>query len=159
VIGAACRRLPGDTASDRYREWTAELPAIADDPDIRAAALRAARMLRYAAGAYRSSRQLQRAAGRARPARTAGSAAAGSWASQSRRRPLGRPAIPDGVVLALAAIVLWVTVLMLVRTHSPVGYWNVVGIAGGIGSEALSVVAIIRFIRWARRQSRRPPRP
>jgi hypothetical protein len=51
LIGFASRLLPGEIRDERYREWTAELPAILEDPDTRLAAHRAARMLGYAAGA------------------------------------------------------------------------------------------------------------
>ncbi len=50
LIARACRRLPAETRDERYREWTAELPAILRDPDTRLASRRAARMLGYAAG-------------------------------------------------------------------------------------------------------------
>ena len=88
----------------------------------------------------------------------------GRWRDQrneygSRRRPLTRPTFPDGVIPAIAAVVVWVTVLLLVRAHPPAGYWNVVGIAGGFVGEVVAVVAMVRFIRWARRRSKRTPRP
>jgi hypothetical protein len=35
LVRRACRRLPPDIRDDRYREWTAELPAILHDPQIR----------------------------------------------------------------------------------------------------------------------------
>jgi DivIVA domain-containing protein len=55
LIACACRRLPAGTRDERYREWAAELPAILEDPDIRPAARRAARMLRYASGTIRGT--------------------------------------------------------------------------------------------------------
>jgi hypothetical protein len=55
LIARACRHLPAGARDERYREWVAELPAILDDPDIRPAARRAARMLRYAAGTIRGT--------------------------------------------------------------------------------------------------------
>ncbi len=57
LITRACRRLPGDLAEDRYREWAAELPAILDDPEIRSGLRRAVRALSYAAGISRSTRR------------------------------------------------------------------------------------------------------
>src|SRR5580693_4561661 len=33
LVHRACRRLPGPTRDDRYREWAAELPAILHDPE------------------------------------------------------------------------------------------------------------------------------
>jgi hypothetical protein len=55
LIARACRHLPAGARDERYREWVAELPAILDDPDVRPAARRAARMLRYAAGTVRGT--------------------------------------------------------------------------------------------------------
>jgi hypothetical protein len=55
LVGRACRRLPLETRDQRYREWTAELPAILHDPQIRLAPHRAARMLGYAADTLRGS--------------------------------------------------------------------------------------------------------
>jgi hypothetical protein len=69
------------------------------------------------------------------------------------------PALPDGVFLEIAAIVIWVVVILLVRTHPPAGHWNVVGIAGGFVAAALGLFALVRFIRWARRQSKGTRRP
>jgi hypothetical protein len=57
LIRRACRRLPGDTRDERYREWAAEVPAIVHDPDIRFALLRSARALRFAAGTIISARR------------------------------------------------------------------------------------------------------
>jgi hypothetical protein len=57
LIAKACRRLPANERDERYAEWTAELPAILDDPDIRFAWHRTVRMLRYSADiAWRFSR-------------------------------------------------------------------------------------------------------
>jgi len=150
VIRGGCQRLPDDVGSERYREWTAELSAILGDPDLRSALARTARMLRFAVGTYRSCRESPGKVGSPRSV---------SWSSQSRRRPLGRPAFPDGFFVAIAAVVTWVVVIVLVRSHPPVGSWNVIGIAGGFVSEGLGAAALIRFIRWARRQSKRTPRP
>jgi hypothetical protein len=55
LIARACRHLPARARDERYREWVAELPAILQDPDVRPAARRAARMLRYAAGTIRGT--------------------------------------------------------------------------------------------------------
>jgi hypothetical protein len=152
VIRSGCRSLTGDVGRERVQEWTAELPAILRDPDVKSAAVRTARMLRYAAGAYRAGRRLRSSAGGSRPA-------SGGWASRSRRRPVKWPTFPDGVFAGIAAIVVWVVVILLVRTHPPTGYWNVMGIAGGFVSEALGLFAVVRFIRWARRQSKGSRRP
>ena len=55
LIARACRHLPAGARDERYREWAAELPAILADPDVRPAARRAARMLRYASGTIRGT--------------------------------------------------------------------------------------------------------
>jgi hypothetical protein len=55
LIARACRHLPAEARDERYREWVAELPAILRDPDVRPAARRAARMLRYASGTIRGT--------------------------------------------------------------------------------------------------------
>jgi hypothetical protein len=44
LVRRACQRLPQDIREERYREWTAELPVILRDPQIRLAPLRAVRM-------------------------------------------------------------------------------------------------------------------
>ncbi len=53
MIRFACRRLPEADRDERYREWTAELPAILNDPDIRPAPRRALRVLLFAADQHR----------------------------------------------------------------------------------------------------------
>lgn len=58
LIRRACRRLPGPDRDERYREWTAELPAILHDPDTRQAPRRALRALLYAADQHRSIRRI-----------------------------------------------------------------------------------------------------
>ena len=55
LIARASRHLPAGARDERYREWVAELPAILQDPDVRPAARRAARMLRYASGTIRGT--------------------------------------------------------------------------------------------------------
>jgi hypothetical protein len=49
LVRRACRRLPPDLRDARFREWTAELPAILHDPAVKTALARAASMLAYAA--------------------------------------------------------------------------------------------------------------
>jgi hypothetical protein len=55
LVSRACQQLPGDIREERYREWTAELPAILHDPQVRLAPRRAARMLVYAADTFRGT--------------------------------------------------------------------------------------------------------
>lgn len=83
----------------------------------------------------------------------------GSWASRSRRHALTRPALPGGVLPAIAAVVSWLSLLVVIRAYPLNGSWNYLYAAAGLAIEALGVIAIARFIRWARRQSRRTPRP
>ena len=64
LVGRACRRLPREIREDRYREWTAELPAILHDPQIRPAPHRAVRMLGYAADTLRGTALARGRAGR-----------------------------------------------------------------------------------------------
>ena len=55
LVRRACRRLQPEIRDDRYREWTAELPAILHDPQIRLGPHRALRMLGYAADTLRGT--------------------------------------------------------------------------------------------------------
>lgn len=64
LIRVACRRLPAGLRAERYREWTAELPAILDDATIRSPTVRALRMLAFCAGVYWTTRRLSRSAWR-----------------------------------------------------------------------------------------------
>jgi hypothetical protein len=63
LVGRSCRYLPSPIRDERYREWTAELPAILNDPGTRPAVRRAVRMLCYAADTIRGTAL---ASGRAR---------------------------------------------------------------------------------------------
>jgi hypothetical protein len=157
LIRHACRRLPDEIRDERCREWAAELPAIVHDPDVRFALLRSARALGYAAGIRRSARQLSRAAGR-RPREDTRQAhlrsgAPGGWASRSRRHPLTLPALPDGVRPAIAAVLLWLSLIAAISAYSPHGAWAMLAGAAGFAVEILAVVAIVRFIRWVRRRT------
>jgi hypothetical protein len=55
LVRRACQRLPRDTREERCREWTAELPAILHDPQVRFAPWRAVCMLGYAADTLRGT--------------------------------------------------------------------------------------------------------
>jgi hypothetical protein len=52
LLGRAGQGLPKNIRAERYREWTAELPAILHDPQVRFAPFRALRMLAYAADIF-----------------------------------------------------------------------------------------------------------
>ncbi|MEV5893487.1 hypothetical protein [Nonomuraea fuscirosea] len=58
LIRNACLKLPLDIAVGYYEEWTAELPAILDDRDVRHPSVRILRALAFAADQYRSVRKL-----------------------------------------------------------------------------------------------------
>ncbi|HEX4060040.1 MAG TPA: hypothetical protein VHY58_03375 [Streptosporangiaceae bacterium] len=55
LVGRACRRLPARDRDERYREWTAELPVILHDLEVRPGLRRAARMLGYALDTIRGT--------------------------------------------------------------------------------------------------------
>lgn len=65
LVGWACRRLPQPDREDRLQEWTCELYAIFDDPDLSRALQRASRALLYALDHHRGVHHLC-----ARPARS-----------------------------------------------------------------------------------------
>jgi hypothetical protein len=57
VLRRACRRLPEEQAEERFAEWSAELPAICNDPDL--SGLRAAwRAVAFALGQIRTVEEL-----------------------------------------------------------------------------------------------------
>ncbi|MEV0311263.1 hypothetical protein [Nonomuraea fuscirosea] len=58
LIRNACLKLPIDIAVGYYEEWTAELPAILDDRDVRHPSVRIFRALAFAADQHRSVRKL-----------------------------------------------------------------------------------------------------
>lgn len=62
LIRLASSRLPGQDREDRYREWTAELHAIAHDPGIPSRERRAVRALLYAVDQHRGVRRLRQTA-------------------------------------------------------------------------------------------------
>lgn len=148
VIRRACGWLPDGIRDERYREWAAELPAILADPDVRSAAVRGARAVRYAAGVYRGARRLGRAAGRAR-------GPADGWANRSRRRPMGRLQLPPGVIGGLSAVFIWIGDVVMIRAFPPHGGPDYPAIAVSIAAGVLGVVAAARFIRWLSRESPR----
>jgi hypothetical protein len=144
LIRRACRHLPDDARDERYREWAAELPAILHDPDIRFTLVRSARALRYAAGIYRSTHHLRGAAG---------------MPAKDTRQPAIFPRA-DGVFPALAALIAWIGVLVLVLAHPPQsGFWLPLTIAASFVPNVLFAFAAVRFVLWARRRSKRTPRP
>jgi hypothetical protein len=55
LVRGASRQLPRKVRDERYREWSAELPVILNDPEIRFAPGRAIRMIAYAADTFRGT--------------------------------------------------------------------------------------------------------
>jgi hypothetical protein len=100
LIRASCRRLPEDERADRYREWSAEVPAILDDASIRLPIRRAVQALRYSAGISRTTRHLSQGSARSARAGTAG------WRNGAMP---ARPVTP-GPRLTIGAIV-WLVVI------------------------------------------------
>jgi Phospholipase_D-nuclease N-terminal len=108
LIRRACRRLPADAADERCREWTAEVRAILDDPDLRPGILRWARALRYAAGIVRCARHPELAGRR------------GDGRTLARR-------LVTGVIIYLCVVG---TLFGFVLAFSPQGPWPLVALLG-----------------------------
>jgi hypothetical protein len=127
LVGRACLRLPGEIRDERYREWTAELPAILHDPEIRLAPRRTVRMLRYAAGTLRGT------------ALTPG---------RARRRPAAPPTPLLGLLaIAGLAAVVWNTRAMV---RAPGQWVNYVQVAWSL---LLVAWPISQFVRTAARMT------
>lgn len=140
LIRRACRHLPADARDEYYREWTAEVPAILDDHDIRPAILRPARALSYAIGVSRSTR------------RSRGTAAL-------RRQDALQLAIfprPHGIIPATAAVTLWITIVLAAGDFPPGSPWVA---AAAFLPDILMVTAVVRFVLWIRHRSNRTPGP
>ena len=82
-------------------------------------------------------------------------------ARRTVRKVVGKAAFrpPGGVVLALAAVVIWVAGAELGDAYPLNGAWTYLYVAAGGVSEALAIVALVRLIRWAGRRSKRSPQP
>jgi hypothetical protein len=124
LIGRACRRMPAEIRTERYQEWTAELPAILGDPEVRLAPVRTARALGFAVGTCASARRLHRD-GKHRIAR-----------------------LPRGVLLAFGAVIIWVTAVEVATACPLTGPAMYVYVAAGGVSETLAILAVARAIRW-----------
>jgi hypothetical protein len=150
LIRAACRRLPADVRAERYREWTAELPAILGDESVRRSVLRTVRALAFCAGISRTTRLLSR------------SARAGSRrARNSQWRTGGLPTRPSDLVGRLiVGLVAWVvfvagavTVITLLGRGPHPDMWPLLGIAAlAMGFDAFCLLDIagaadVRYLR------------
>ncbi|HEX3921249.1 MAG TPA: hypothetical protein VHY31_03090 [Streptosporangiaceae bacterium] len=104
LIGRACRRLPGEARDERYREWTAELPAILHDPRVRLPLLRTVRALFFAAGISRTTRRLRRI--RVRAGRSGAGASLGNDGRRGRST-LRRVVVGLAIYLAVLTAFVW----------------------------------------------------
>jgi hypothetical protein len=132
LIGRACRHLPAAAREERAREWTAELPAILADPDVRPALLRSARAVRFAAGTVRTARREH---------------------GVFRGQLTGADARSAGLRLFVCAS-LWLAAVCLVRIgavlHVPPlhGIWIVLVVLAGAAAELFALAQVIKLVRW-----------
>jgi hypothetical protein len=122
LVARACRSLPPEIRDERCREWTAELPAILLDPEIKLAPHRAARMLGYAADTLR------------------GTALA---SSRTRRRPLALSTALLGLLLIAGLVAMALSVW---NTAQAPGRWvNYFGMAWSLFLVTWPVSQYFRF--------------
>lgn len=139
LIRTACRQLPADARAEQCREWTAELPAILDDPSIRPPFLRTLRALTFCIGISTTTRQLSRPA-RAGSRRTRNS----QWRTGAMR---ARP--PDLAVRTAVGLAVWLVIVAAVITlgrtlPDPSGWLVTLGLPLAIGFNAFCLVDIAR---------------
>jgi len=139
LIGAACRRLPADVRAERYREWTAELPAILDDESIRPSWLRGLRALAFSAGISRATRQLRRSA-RAGSRHTRNS----PWRAGALRARVNSLAARLAVGLGAYLVAVAVTVTVMSARPDPRGWPFLLLVALGIGFDVFCLADIAR---------------
>lgn len=65
--------------------------------------------------------------------------------------------LPDGTFFAVAAVIAWFTILLTARANSPGGTLSAVYGVLAFAPDALAVIAVVRFIRWLRRNRHAPP--
>jgi hypothetical protein len=132
LIGRACRHLPAAAREERGREWTAELPAILADPDVRSALLRSARAVRFAAGTIRTARRQH---------------------GVFRGQLTGADARSAGARLFVCCS-LWLAVVCLVRIggalHLPPlhGIWIALVVLAAAAVELFALAQVIKLVRW-----------
>jgi hypothetical protein len=71
LVRRASLQVPRKVRDERYMEWSAELPVILHDPQVRFAPRRAVRMIAYAADTLRGTTLMHVSSRRQPPARTA----------------------------------------------------------------------------------------
>jgi hypothetical protein len=136
MVGRASRHLPAAARDERFREWTAELPVILHDPDIRPAAARAVRMLWFAADTLRGAALRPGTADRR-----------GAHRGGTHRGGVGKTArwLGVGVVLLMGLAVLlaveaFVVYLEIISAASPAAYVTCL-------LANLAILAVFRFRR------------
>ena len=127
---APARRGAGRSAS---REWTAELPAILADPDVRSGLLRSARALRFAVGTIRTARREH---------------------GVFRGQLTGADARSAGVRLFSCAS-LWLAAVCLVRLGAvlhipaPHGTWAIaLVVLAAAAVDLFALAQLIKLVRW-----------
>jgi hypothetical protein len=151
LIRTACRRLPADVRGERYREWSAELPAILGDDSIRPPVVRALRALAFCVGISRTTRLLSRAA-RAGSRQTASA----QWrSSEFRTRPIDIVRrLVVGLAVWLAFVAGSLTVTIVLTTGPRADPWPLASVAAlGLGFAAFCLVDIARAadVRYLRK--------
>jgi|GEM_PF-6431079 hypothetical protein len=135
LIQRACRRLRSRDRDERYAEWSAEIPAILDDPDVRPALRRAWRALSFAADqrrttvALRTSREhtvAERFWAVANIVATAGAIVGGMGFAVAAA--VGNVSIAVGTIVATVGVVAAIVGLALVVARVT---WKLVGIVVG----------------------------
>jgi hypothetical protein len=139
LIRTACRRLPADVRAEQCREWTAELPAILDDQNIRPSFLRTLRALTFSIGISWTTRQLSRPA-RAGSRRTRNP----QWRTGAMR---ARP--PDVAVRTIAGLAVWLVIaaglIIAGRALPGAPVWLVtLGLPLAVGFDAFCLADIAR---------------
>lgn len=133
LIGRAGRHLPAPARDERYREWTAELPAILADPEVRPALLRSARALRFAVGTIRTARREH---------------------GIFRGQLTGADARSAGARLFISAS-LWLAAVCLIRIGAvlhipaPHGFWAVAPLLlASVANQLFAMAQVIKLVRW-----------
>jgi hypothetical protein len=142
LIRAGCGRLPADVRAERCREWTAELPAILADEDVRPSLRRALRALAFSVGIASTARQLTRSA-RAGSRRTRNA----QWrtgGTQSRPTELAIR-IVTGLAIWLGFVAGAITLIAVVGTRPDPNTWPLLLIALlAVAFDAFCLVDIAR---------------
>ncbi len=151
LIRAACRRLPASARAERYREWTAELPAILKDDTIRSPTMRVLRMLAFCAGIYWSARRLSRSQRRdSRRTRSARWQTGGLPSQPSEMAARAAAGLAAGLVVVAGLIVL----IVILGTGSHPDLWPLLLVVPlGIGFAGFCIADLVRAteVRYLRK--------